>query len=85
MRIIDQNGLLDVPYENTVIAIDDGDIIAHISGLNSSYMMASYSSTEIARQALKKLLIAYQRHENEIERAVGRLSEYFQFPPEEHL
>lgn len=85
MRIIDQVGVFDVPYDTSIVVIDDGNIVAHIPGMNGSYIMASYSSTDQAKEALKKLMIAYQRHENEVERAVGRLTEYFQFPLEGHL
>lgn len=86
MRIIEQYGAFDLPYNISAIRTDnDGCVYASIPGIDIVYVMAVYSSEEKAKEALKKLRIAYQRHENEIERAVGRLTEYFQFPLEEHL
>jgi len=84
MRILDQSGAFaDLPYELSEISVSDGAIFARFQG--NSYVMASYSSAEIALRALKKLRIAYQQHENNPEVGFGKFTEYFQFPPEGDL
>lgn len=88
MRILDQWGINDIPYKNAIITIDDGHVLAYLpaaTGKNLQILLAIYSDTEVAKVATKKLRIAYQRHENAFDSAVGALTEYFQFPPEEHL
>lgn len=88
MRILDEWGVADIPYENAAITIDDGNVVAYLpaaAGKNLQILLAIYSGTEVAKVATKKLRIAYQRHENAFDSAVGALTEYFQFPPEEHL
>lgn len=88
MRIIDQWGSSDIPYASTAIMLDDGNIIAYMpaaAGNNLKVLLAEYSDSLVAKKAMKKLRIAYQRHENEFESAIGNLTEYFQFPSEEQL
>lgn len=88
MRIIDQWGSADIPYENAAITLDEGNVIAYLpaaAGNNLKVLLAEYSDGDVARAAMKKLRIAYQRSTYTIEKAFGQFTEYFQFPPEEHL
>ena len=88
MRIIDQWGSADISYENAAIVLDEGNIIAYMSaaaGNNLKILLAEYSDGDVERTAMKKLRIHYQRNLSTFERAVGNMTEYFQFPPEEHL
>ena len=88
MRIVDQWGNTDIPYENAAIMLDDGNIIAYMpaaAGNNLKILLAEYSDRDMARTAMKKLRIAYQRSTYTIEKSFGQFTEYFQFPPEEHL
>ena len=90
MRILDQNGISDIPYEHAVIMIEEGAIIAYMpaaAGNNLRVFLAAYSSFDIAKKALKKLHIAYQRanENNSISCMVNAPSLYFIFPQEEDL
>lgn len=65
MRIISQDGMIDFPYEQTVINIDYNDrtIIraegCHCDGDNSMFTVARYSTEVKARKAMEMLRKAY--------------------------
>ena len=90
MRLIDQIGCCDIPYEQVVLEIDEGNILARTPD-GSKFLMAEYSDIETAQKALKKLWIDYQKS-IECKRLsfkpfeyTGLASEYFRFPTEEQL
>lgn len=90
MRILDQFGVSDIPYEQAVIMVEEGAVIAHMpaaAGNNLKVFLASYTSSEVAKKAVRKLHIAYQRVEehNAISCMVSEPSQYFIFPQEEDL
>ena len=59
MRLVSQNGLLDIPYDEcTVVKTDDNRIIAKAVGLGA-WTLATYSSKQKAEQAMNKLHEAY--------------------------
>lgn len=84
MRIIDQWNTCDIPYDQTVLAIDEGNVIADFK--DRSILIAEYSDIETAKKALSKLRIAYQKllHDS-IAVMAGNNSEYFRFPTEDQL
>ena len=57
MRIISQNGEINLPFELTVVLSGGNDIVARLSGEAKErvYVMASYSSVEKRRKAMKML------------------------------
>lgn len=56
MRIISQNGLIDIPYDNTAFVItNEGFGIFAYTPHGQKYLMANYSTTEKAQEAMKKL------------------------------
>ena len=60
MRIISQNGAIDVPYEMSAIRNDDGLIILCMAGeTGKGSVIARYSTSEKAQKAMDMLRIAY--------------------------
>ena len=69
MRVISQNGLIDVPYERFIISVnmqEQSEIIAwtgnHISD-DECIVMAYYSSEEKAEKAMDMLRKTYENNE----------------------
>ena len=58
MRIISQNERLDLPYENIVVEIMDGVIVAY-TPMTSPLRMAQYKSQEKVEKAMQKLRECY--------------------------
>ena len=60
MRIISQNGQIDIPYEHSCVRIDGEYISARTIGYEEkSLHMAGYSTLEKAEKAMKKLHECY--------------------------
>ena len=60
MRIISQNGTIDVPYEMSAIRNDDGLIILCMAGeTGKGSVIATYSTSEKAQKAMEMLRTAY--------------------------
>ena len=60
MRLISQDGTIDVPYETSAIRNDDGLIILCIAGeTGKGSVMATYSTSEKAEKAMEMLRTAY--------------------------
>ena len=84
MRVISQNGICDMPYDNFRFYVDEGSVIAvSVGDEKSKILMAEYSSDLIAIRAMKKLQWAYAG-EREMSK-FGKDSDrcYFRFPNEE--
>lgn len=69
MRVISQNGTIDIPYERFIISVnmqEQSEIIAwtgnHISD-DECIVMASYSSEEKAEKAMEMLRKTYENNE----------------------
>lgn len=61
MRIISQNGEINLPYEMTALIVSENYIQAEFAGgsKKSSYLIASYSTKENCEKVLKMLNNAY--------------------------
>ena len=62
MRLISQNGAIDVPYEMSAIRNDDGLIILCVVGeTGKGSVIARYSTSEKAEKAMEMLREQYSR------------------------
>ena len=63
MRIISQNGMIDVPYEMAAIRNNDGLIILCMVGeTGKGSVIATYSTSEKAEKAMEMLREEYGKH-----------------------
>lgn len=63
MRLISQNGAIDVPYEMSAIRNDDGLIILCMAGeTGKGSVIATYSTSEKAQKAMKMLRESYNNY-----------------------
>ena len=63
MRIISQNGEIDVPYEMSAIRNDDKQIILCMAGeTGKGSVIATYSTSEKAQKAMEMLREEYGKH-----------------------
>lgn len=101
MRVISQDGTLDMPYEQVVIQKFKNDIyflnknLTGVEQLVSDMVVAKYSTEEKADEAMEELRTAYMCHNlanmgyappnNITEKLSIGLSGVFQFPAEEEL
>ena len=85
MRVISQDGTLDIPYEQVVIQRFNGEIyflnknLTGIDDLGSDIVIAKYSKEEKAKKAMEMLREEYQKY------ASQNYMKVFQFPAEEEL
>ena len=89
MRLISQNGAIDVPYETSAIRNDDKLIILCMAGeTGKGSVIATYSTSEKAQKAMEMLRNVYLDYEK------GMSTEYwfafnfpkvFQFPKDEDV
>ena len=76
MRIISQDGLIDVPYEMTALHFYDGLIKMNMVGdTGKGTIIAQYSTQEKAEKAMQMLHNCYQWTSNKI----------FSFPQEDEV
>ena len=59
MRVISQDGTMDVPYENVVLYQDEKEIMCIFSGVYIGRKLARYSTTEKTEKAMEMLREAY--------------------------
>jgi hypothetical protein len=101
MRVISQDGTLDMPYEEVIIQRFKSRIyflnknLTGVESLNDDMQIAEYSTEEKAKKAMEELRYAYMCHSlvkmgksplDEIgEKITMGLSGVFQFPAEEEL
>lgn len=101
MRVISQDGTLDIPYEQVVIQRFNGEIyflnknLTGIDDLVSDIVIAKYSTEEKAKKAMEELRYTYMCHnlanmgktppDGIDEKLTMGLSGVFQFPAEEEL
>lgn len=101
MRVISQDGALDIPYEQVVIQRFNGEIyflnknLTGIDDLVSDIVIAKYSTEEKAKKAMEELRYTYMCHslvkmgqtppDGIGEKLTMGLSGVFQFPAEEEL
>lgn len=63
MRVISQDGTMDVPYENVVLYQDEKEIMCIFSGIYIGRKLAQYSTEEKAIKAMEMLREAYNNNE----------------------
>lgn len=63
MRVISQDGTMDVPYENVVLYQDEKKIMCIFSGIYIGRKLAQYSTEEKAIKAMEMLREAYNNNE----------------------
>lgn len=84
MRIISQDGMIDVPYEQISIEQRINEIWCGYSSTMSSHcigkLFAKYSDESKARKAMEMLRIKYQNS-----KLIERPDIYFIFPKDEEL
>lgn len=101
MRIISQDGTIDMPYEQVIIQRFQKDIyflnknLVGVEQLVSDMVVAKYSTEEKAKKAMEELRYAYMCHslakmgqtppDGIDEKLTMGLSGVFQFPKEEEL
>lgn len=91
MRVISQDGTIDLPYEQVIITRNDKSIYL-MEHLTNDVEIAKYSTEEKADEAMEELRVAYMCHnlvkmwktpQNGIgEKLSMGLSGVFQFPTE---
>lgn len=94
MRVISQDGAIDMPYEQVIIMRHDKSIYL-MEHLTSDVEIAKYSTEEKANKAMEELRCAYMCHslvkmgqtppDGIDEKLTMGLSGVFQFPEEEEL
>lgn len=94
MRVISQDGTIDMPYEQVIIMRHDKSIYL-MEHLTSDVEIAKYLTEEKAKKAMEELRYAYMCHSlfkmgqtppDEIdEKLTMGLNGVFQFPAEEEL
>ena len=101
MRVISQDGTLDMPYEDVIIQRFESRIyflnknLTGVEPLNDDMQIAEYSTEEKAKKAMEELRYAYMCHslvkmgksplDGIGEKITMGLSGVFQFPAEEEL
>lgn len=101
MRVISQDGTLDIPYEDVIIQRFESRIyflnknLTGVEPLNNDMQIAEYSTEEKAKKAMEELRYAYMCHilakmgktppDGIDEKLTMGLSGVFQFPTEEEL
>ena len=97
MRVISQDGTIDMPYEMSIVWCEDsGAVLLQAIGETGEYQtFAKYSTEEKAKKAMEELRYAYMCHSlakmgqtppDEIDEKLAMgLSGVFHFPSEEEL
>lgn len=62
MRVISQDGTMDVPYENVVLYQDEKEIMCIFSGVYIGRKLARYSTTEKTEKAMEMLRKVYENN-----------------------
>lgn len=60
MRIISQNGKIDIPYESVILVEDNGSIFAYAAGLSLGRKIGTYDSTDKAVEILYQIGCLYR-------------------------
>ena len=89
MRIISQDGTLDVPYENTVLYQDEKEIMCMFEGIYIGRKLAQYSTTEKAQNAMEMLREKYKDYAKATNKSnfftMFDYPKVFQFPQDEDV
>ena len=95
MRVISQDGTIDMPYEICSVWCRGSVIMCDMCGDNTNTILATYSTEEKEKKAMEELRCAYMCHslvkmgqtppKGIDEKLTMGLSGVFQFPSEEEL
>ena len=90
MRLISQNGEIDVPYEMSAIRNDDGLIILCMAGeTGKGSVIARYSTSEKAQKAMEMLREKYKDYAKATNKSnfftMFDYPKVFQFPQDEDV
>ena len=89
MRIISQDGTLDVPYENTVLYQDEKEIMCMFEGIYIGRKLAQYSTTEKVQKAMEMLREKYKDYAKATNKSnfftMFDYPKVFQFPQDEDV
>ena len=91
MRVISQDGTLDMPYEMVIIQRFRSRIyflnknLTGVESLNDDMQIAEYSTEEKAKKAMEMLREAWINEAVEFEDGICDRNIIFQFPTEEEL
>ena len=90
MRLISQNGAIDVPYEMSAIRNDDGLIILCVVGeTGKGSVIARYSTSEKAEKAMEMLREKYKDYAKATNKSnfftMFDYPKVFQFPQDEDV
>ena len=89
MRIISQNGTLDVPYENVVLYQERKEIMCIFSGIYIGEKIAQYSTEEKAQKAMEMLREKYKDYAKATNKSnfftMFDYPKVFQFPQDEDV
>lgn len=89
MRIISQDGTLDVPYENTVLYQDEKEIMCIFEGIYIGRKLAQYCTTEKAEKAMEMLREKYKDFARATDKShfftMFDYPKVFQFPKDEDV
>jgi hypothetical protein len=95
MRVISQDGTLDMPYEICSVWCRGSVIMCDMCGDDTNTILATYSTEEKAKKAMEELRCAYMCHalvkmgqmppDGIDEKLTIGLGGVFQFPGEEEL
>ena len=89
MRIISQDGTLDVPYENTVLYQDEKEIMCMFGGIYIGRKLAQYSTTEKVQKAMEMLREKYKDYAKATNKSnfftMFDFPKVFQFPQDEDV
>ena len=91
MRVISQDGTLDIPYEMVVIQRFEEKIyflnqnLAGVEGVTSDLAIAGYSTEQKTKKAMKMLREAYEAQFVEFEDGFYQRGTVFQFPQDEEI
>lgn len=91
MRVISQDGAIDMPYEEVIIQRFKLRIyflnknLTGVESLNDDMQIAEYSTEEKAKKAMEMLREAWINETVEFEDGICHRNIIFQFPKEEEL
>lgn len=81
MRVISQDGIIDMPYEICSVWCCSSVIMCDMCGDNTNTILATYSAEEKAKKAMEMLREQYKKYIGASVNIYG----CFQFPAEEEL
>ena len=89
MRIVSQDGTLDVPYENAVLYQERKKIMCIFSGIYIGEKIAQYSTEEKAQKAMEMLREKYKDYAKATNKSnfftMFDYPKVFQFPKDEDV